>query len=510
MAIYHLSVKTVSRSAGRSATAAAAYRAAEEIVCEREGRVHDYTRKQGVAHTEIIVPHDATWAVSREALWNKAELAENRKNSTVAREYEIALPAELSGPARIELARDFARAISERYGVAADIAVHAPNRHRDDRNWHAHILTTTRRVTADGLGAKTRILDDQKTGPAQVSQLRSLWAEMTNQALERNGHEQRVTEKSYASILEEKHEALAQTAEGSAERVAAQKEVLRVHTLAENLAPHLGPAVAAMEARERRRAEHEGRDYEPTTQIGAEMHRASRVRETLRGYLQAFGAYARESYALAHERFQLALSLFGGERWSATGEPERGASTALGVLSGRAAEAAIGTRGRETATPAAARDLPPEEIERGSFLERREQGAQLEGGREFVARAQVPDAGAAPTREDPLLKLARSILAEGDQRPAARRQESAAASPPTSGSPGVDVSAREAVAAAKEAYETARAVDAARAAYESARQAQLEAERLRALEEERQRAEAQTQKEAERQRGQSQGRSHDM
>ncbi|WP_330085259.1 MobQ family relaxase [Methylocystis iwaonis] len=505
MAIFHLSVKTVSRSAGRSATAAAAYRAAEEITCEREGRVHDYTRKQGVAHTEIIIPHDATWAVSREALWNKAELAETRKNSTVAREYEIALPAELSGPARIELTRDFARAISQRYGVAADIAVHAPNRDRDARNWHAHILTTTRRVTAEGLGAKTRILDDQKTGPAQVSQLRSLWAEMTNQALERHGHEQRVTEKSYASILEEKHEALAQTAEGSTERVAAQKEVLRVHTLAENLAPHLGSAVAAMEARERRRAEHEGRDYEPTTQIGAEMHRASRVRETLRGYLQAFGAYARESYALAHERFQLALSLFGGERRSATGEQERGALAAPEGLSRRAAEEAIWTRGRETATPAL--DLQPGETERGSFLERREQGAHLEGGREPVARAQVPDAGAAPTREDPLLKLARSILAQDDQRPAARRQEDAAASPPAAG---VDVGAREAVIAAKEAYETARAVDAARAAYESARQAQLEAERVRALEEERQRAEAQAQKEAERQRGQSQGRSHDM
>ena len=149
------------------------------------------------------------------------------------------------------------------------------------------------------------MLDDQKTGPAQVKEMRSLWAQMSNEALERQGYEQRVTEKSYASILEEKREVLAQTAEGSAERLAAQHEVLKVQTLSENLTPHMGPAVAAIEERERRRAEHEGRDYEPATQIGEV--RASRVRETLRGYLQAFGAYARESCAFAYQRFQVLL-----------------------------------------------------------------------------------------------------------------------------------------------------------------------------------------------------------
>ena len=95
VADYHLSVKTVSRSAGRSATAAAAYRAGVEITDERTGEIHDYTRKGGVVSADLLLPADAPeWAADRAALWNAAEQAEKRKNSTVAREFEIALPAE--------------------------------------------------------------------------------------------------------------------------------------------------------------------------------------------------------------------------------------------------------------------------------------------------------------------------------------------------------------------------------------------------------------------------------
>ena len=98
MAIYHLSVKPISRSAGRSATAAAAYRAGElgaPIVDERTGDVHDYTRKRGVLSADIVLPDGApSWAQDRPRLWNAAELAEKRKDACVAREYEVALPAE--------------------------------------------------------------------------------------------------------------------------------------------------------------------------------------------------------------------------------------------------------------------------------------------------------------------------------------------------------------------------------------------------------------------------------
>ena len=193
MAIYHLSVKTISRSAGRSATAAAAYRAGVEITDERTGEIHDYTRKGGVESAELVLPAGAPeWAADRAALWNAAEQAETRKNSTVAREFEIALPEELSPAERARLARDFARELVERHGCAADVCIHAPGKDGDDRNHHAHILLTTRRLGPEGLTEKTRELDDQKTGSKLVTQWRERFAALTNERLRENGIEARV------------------------------------------------------------------------------------------------------------------------------------------------------------------------------------------------------------------------------------------------------------------------------------------------------------------------------
>jgi hypothetical protein len=202
MAIFHLSVKPVSRSQGRSATAAAAYRSGSRIVCAREDRVHDYTRKGGVDRDSctITVPNGAAWATDREALWNAAEAAETRKNATVAREYELALPAELSAAERVALARKFGQLISNRYGVAADIAIHAPHRNGDQRNFHAHVLTTTRAVEKNGcLGAKTRILDERKTGPQEIVVIRSLWEQLANAALAAVGEAVRIDHRSLAA-----------------------------------------------------------------------------------------------------------------------------------------------------------------------------------------------------------------------------------------------------------------------------------------------------------------------
>ena len=131
MAIYHLSVKPISRSAGRSATAAAAYRAGVEIADERTGEVHDYRRKGGVESADIVLPDGAPeWATNRGALWNAAEKAEKRKDACVAREYEVALPAELSPAERRRLALDFAQEMANREGCAVDVAIHAPRQGR--------------------------------------------------------------------------------------------------------------------------------------------------------------------------------------------------------------------------------------------------------------------------------------------------------------------------------------------------------------------------------------------
>lgn len=218
MAIYHCSIKTVGRSQGRSATGAAAYRAAERIVDERTGDVHDYRRKGGVEHTEIILPQGVA-PLARDKLWNTAEASENRKNSTVAREYEIALPEELNQDQRQALALEFARHLADRYGVAADVAIHAPGRGGDHRNHHAHILTTTRQIAQGGeLGAKTRSLDDRRSG--EVEHIRAAWGHLVNQALERAGHSSRVSHKS-----------------------------LEGQGINQNPGIHWGPTVAAMERR---------------------------------------------------------------------------------------------------------------------------------------------------------------------------------------------------------------------------------------------------------------------
>jgi hypothetical protein len=196
MAIFHMSVKTVGRSAGRTATAAAAYRACEFIACERQGITHDYTKKRGLIQAEIIAPNGAPeWASNRAALWNATEAAETRKNSTVAREFEIALPAELNAEQRQALAQAFTRELVEHHGFAADLCIH--DDHDRNQNHHAHILCTTRVLTADGFTTKTRELDEKTSGA--VERWRERWAELVNEALERHGHADRVDHRTLAA-----------------------------------------------------------------------------------------------------------------------------------------------------------------------------------------------------------------------------------------------------------------------------------------------------------------------
>jgi len=209
MAIYHLSVKPVSRGAGRSATAAAAYCAAERVLDHTTGQVFDYTRKCGVEHAEIVLPIEATkrdinWARDRQQLWNAAEFAEKRMDARVAREYEVALPQELTKAQRLELTRTFSQELANRYGCAVDFALHTPHRAGDERNFRAHILTTTRQIEATGLGAKTSIewadTDRAKrglsSGKEEIAEIRERWAVLTNEKLQTLGHEARVDHRS--------------------------------------------------------------------------------------------------------------------------------------------------------------------------------------------------------------------------------------------------------------------------------------------------------------------------
>ena len=180
--IFHLSVRTLSRSAGRSAVVAAAYRAGARLRCERTGRVYDYTRRHGVVATRVVVPQSET-TISRQQLWDRAEAAEKRCNSTVAREIELALPCELDAAARESLALGFAADIAARYRIVVDVAIHEPSGKTDSRNHHVHLLTSTRVWEAGCFGEKVRRLDDRRTGPAEITAMRESWSTLCNAAL---------------------------------------------------------------------------------------------------------------------------------------------------------------------------------------------------------------------------------------------------------------------------------------------------------------------------------------
>ncbi|MFN3825995.1 MAG: MobQ family relaxase [Micavibrio sp.] len=195
MAIYHCSLKVFSRSEGHSAVAAAAYRSGSILMDERSGKTHRYHKRTGVADTFILVPPFAPKSfLSRAALWNAAEASETRKNARVAREVILALPHELDLSARKTLARDMAAYLVERYRVAVDVALHSPygKDGHDPRNHHAHLLFTTREISKDGLGKKTRILDDKEHGPQEIEAIRAVWEALANAALEQAGIESRI------------------------------------------------------------------------------------------------------------------------------------------------------------------------------------------------------------------------------------------------------------------------------------------------------------------------------
>jgi hypothetical protein len=209
MAIFHLHTKSISRGAGRSAPAAAAYRAGERIRDERTGVLHNHSHRTDVSHKEILLPSrlqagQCSWATDRASLWNAAERAELRHDARVAREYQVTLPFELSAVERLRLARSLAQGLAERHNVAIDLAVHAPPAGGDPRNHHAHLLATSREITASGFGGKAgldmagseRRRRGLPVGIAEIKAVREGWATLSNQAFEAAGLQVRVDHRS--------------------------------------------------------------------------------------------------------------------------------------------------------------------------------------------------------------------------------------------------------------------------------------------------------------------------
>jgi ATP-dependent exoDNAse (exonuclease V) alpha subunit len=194
--IYHCKVKVINRKAGPGAVGSAAYRAGERIRDEKSGQVFNYQRRKGIVHTEIISPRTAPdWVSDRATLWNTVELTEKRKDAQLAREIMVALPKELDQGQQIRLVRGYLNQHFIKKGMVADFAIHAPSKGGDDRNHHAHILLTMRKITSEGFSGKVR----EWNAKSNIYQWRQAWENYTNQALEQAGLDCRVDCRSHAA-----------------------------------------------------------------------------------------------------------------------------------------------------------------------------------------------------------------------------------------------------------------------------------------------------------------------
>lgn len=188
MAIYHLAAKIISRNKGRSAIAAAAYRAGEIIACERTGLVFDFRRKKEVAYRQIFAPKNSPdWVFDRARLWNEVEMAEKRRDAQLCREVEVALPHELPRKTQIALLQEFIERQFIKEGMVADVALHAK-----DGNVHAHILLTLRHITPNGFGQKCRSWNTTD----QIEKWRIAWESYANRKLSALGSKARLDHRS--------------------------------------------------------------------------------------------------------------------------------------------------------------------------------------------------------------------------------------------------------------------------------------------------------------------------
>ena len=205
VAIFHFSVKNISRSDGRSAVACAAYRSGEKLKDERYGKEQDYTKKTGIEFKNIYAPENTKKELlDRQSLWNEVEKVENRANSNLAREFEIAFPHELNAEQRRKMLDELCQKIVDRHNVVVDAVIHAPHTAggSDERNYHAHIMFTGRqldRKTGDFAKKRNRDFNKEKSSET-VTQWRKDFADIVNRQLEHIGCDERVSHLSYKDL----------------------------------------------------------------------------------------------------------------------------------------------------------------------------------------------------------------------------------------------------------------------------------------------------------------------
>jgi hypothetical protein len=200
MGMYHFSVKDISRGKGRSAVACAAYRAGEKLKDYRNQLEQDYTKKVGVELKKIYAPeHAKEELLDRQTLWNKVEEVERRKDSLLAREFEIAFPYQFNAEQREKLLNELCEKIVKRHSVIVDACIHAPHTvsGTDGRNYHAHVMFTGRHIDESGDFAKKKNRDFNKEHSKEtVREWREYFADLTNAHLEKNGYDDQVDHRS--------------------------------------------------------------------------------------------------------------------------------------------------------------------------------------------------------------------------------------------------------------------------------------------------------------------------
>lgn len=355
MAIYSASFRPpIARSAGRSATAAAAYRSGCVVVDTRTGEVHDYSRKRGVMHAEIFLPAGGQ-APDRAEFWNSVEHHHRRKDAQLARELVVAIPCELPPYAQIELARAMGVTLAQEYGIAVDVCVHEPSRGGDDRNTHAHMLMTACRVSSDGtLGRKCELLDPihcERNGfETPADWVRPVWERLANEALARAGQDARIDHRSHAARglteVPGSHHGPAVTEilrrggiSDVADRIAAEaaailaRQVLDANAAAELLEAQAAQALAELEAEleiERAQAAAEREAAERAAEARAREEAAERARAAQEAAQRAAEAQA------AEQAVQAAAERARAQR-QAQQEQAQAAAEAQQALAGQAA-----------------------------------------------------------------------------------------------------------------------------------------------------------------------------
>ena len=191
MAIFHMSAQTISRSKGHSSVAAAAYRHGEKITDEHTGEIHDYSKKKGVSDGVVLIPDGADKRFLKpEHLWNTIEKSEKRKDAQLAREFNIALPVEMTNEQKKALAIDFCNENFVKNGMIADIAFHK----LDSDNPHFHVMLTTRKLTPDGSGFGQKVRE--WNSKEQLEGWRKSWADTANEHMQRAGIDARIDHRS--------------------------------------------------------------------------------------------------------------------------------------------------------------------------------------------------------------------------------------------------------------------------------------------------------------------------